>query len=61
MEEIIAIIILVVSIVAMWYILETIINKKMKTYKKITYFMLGSVVLFASLSYCFMELLKYRL
>ncbi|SCU54048.1 Uncharacterised protein [Staphylococcus aureus] len=50
----------IVGIIAMWYTLHSIIyNKKNKT-QKFIYFLIGSIVLYLALSYCFTELLKYR-
>lgn len=50
----------IVGIIAMWYTLHNIIyNKKNKT-QKFIYFLIGSIVLYLALSYCFTELLKYR-
>ncbi|WP_215392829.1 hypothetical protein [Staphylococcus aureus] len=60
MEAVVAFILLIIGIVAMWYTLETIIDKKKKFSIKITCFMFGSVILYTSLSFCFIELLKSR-
>lgn len=53
-------IVLTIGLVTMWYTLHTIVYSRKNTFQKSLYFLLGSIVLYISLSYCFTELLKYR-
>ena len=53
-------IVLTIGLVTMWYTLHTIVYSRKNTFQKSLYFLLGSIVLYIALSYCFTELLKYR-
>ncbi|EGQ3127603.1 hypothetical protein [Staphylococcus aureus] len=54
------IIVFIVGVIAMWYTLHSIVYKKKNKPQKFIYFLIGSIVLYLTLSYCFTEILKYR-
>lgn len=53
-------IVMAIGILAMWFALHVIIYKNNNKPIKIVYFIIGSLILYLSLSYCLSELLKYK-
>lgn len=49
------------GIVIMWYALHEIIYKNYSVLKNILFFTTSSIILYTILTYCFVELLKYKL
>lgn len=49
------------GIINMWYALHVIIYNDYSTFKNILFFATSSIILYMILSYCFMELLKYKI
>lgn len=49
------------GVLTMWYALHVIIYKNYSTVKNILFFTISSIILYIILSYCFVELLKYKI